>query len=154
MFTHFGGACSGLHKFLQHHWCRKSQTGPCMHSANPNHSLVPCYYYLLSADVRCVTTGSSSKIFCLVSEETPHAYNREFRCAFLHSRVNRFCYLFIYFVFNPKMASVHFWPALSLSSNNFLTKWKYIQHHDAFMQVWNTSNCSDLSPLLCIQHWR
>lgn len=93
----------------------------------PSHSLAPCYY-LLSADGRCVTTGSSSKIFCLVSEETPHAYNREFRCAFLHTRVNRFCCLFIYFGFNPEMASVHFWPALSLSSNYLFMKWKYIQH--------------------------
>lgn len=93
----------------------------------PSHSLVP-YYYLLSADVKCVTTGSSSKIFCLVSEETPHAYNREFRCAFLHTRVNRVCYLFIYFGFNPEMSSVHFWPALGLSGNCLFMKWKYIQH--------------------------
>lgn len=40
----------------------------------------------------------------------------------------RFCYLFIYLVFNPEVASVHFWPALSLSSNYLFTKWKYIQH--------------------------
>lgn len=97
-----------------------------MHRANPKSQLLPCYY-LLSSDVRCVTTGNSSKIFHLVSEETPHAYNREFRCAFLHTRDSAI-YFFIYFVFNPEVASVHFWPALSLSSNYLFTKWKYIQH--------------------------
>lgn len=114
------------------HFCRitgaaSPKQDPACTGLIPSHSLVPCYY-LLNADVRCVTTGSSSKIFCLVSEETPHAYNREFRCAFLHTRVNRFCYLFIYFVFNPEMAPVHFWPALSLSSNCLFVKWKCMQH--------------------------
>lgn len=72
-----------------------TKTGPCMPALIPSHSFLPCYY-LLSSDARCVTTGSSSRIFLLVNEETPHTYIWEFRCAFLHTRVNRICYLFLF----------------------------------------------------------
>lgn len=76
-------------------WHVPPRQDPACTALIPRHILLPCYY-LLSSDVRCVTTGSSSKIFHLVNEETPHAYDRELRGAFLHTRVNRICYLFIF----------------------------------------------------------
>lgn len=69
--------------------------GPARIALIPNHSLLPCDY-LLSTTKKCVTTGSSSKFFLLVNEEAPPAHNREFRCTFLHIRINRISYLFIF----------------------------------------------------------
>lgn len=113
----------------------------------PRRSLLPCYY-LLSSDGRCVTTGSSSKIFRLVNEETPHAYNREFRCAFLHTRVNRICYLFIFKT--PRWLLCTFdllsvWAAISYSEDASTHR-----DQEALIELRNTRDFNDLSPLLRI----